>query len=92
MVSPDREEWVKQAKCAGTKDILFAEGAAQRRVKIICSDCPVKRHCLAEALDDQVEWGVWGGKTERERRSLLRAHPDVTSWRSLLLEESDLVR
>ena len=22
--------------------------------------------CLAEALDNQIEWGVWGGMTERE--------------------------
>jgi WhiB family redox-sensing transcriptional regulator len=31
-----------------------------------------------------VEFGVWGGLTERERRALLRRRPDVISWRSLL--------
>jgi len=31
-----------------------------------------------------VEFGVWGGMTERERRALLRRRPDVTSWRELL--------
>ena len=40
--------------------------------------------CLAEALDNEIEWGVWGGLTERERRALLRKRPNVTSWRQLL--------
>ena len=41
--------------------------------------------CLAEALDSRVQWGVWGGMTERERRRLLRSRPDITSWREVLL-------
>jgi WhiB family redox-sensing transcriptional regulator len=44
----------------------------------------VRTECLAEALDHQIEWGVWGGMTERERRALLRRRPNVTSWRRLL--------
>ncbi|QKZ24546.1 hypothetical protein HUT05_00490 [Streptomyces chartreusis] len=28
--------------------------------------------------------GIWGGMTERERRSLLRRRPLVRSWRGLL--------
>ena len=46
--------------------------------------CPVRAECLAEALDNEIEWGVWGGLTERERRALLRKRPNVTSWRQLL--------
>ena len=41
--------------------------------------------CLAEALDNRIEWGVWGGMTERERRLLLRQRTDVRSWRSVLV-------
>jgi WhiB family redox-sensing transcriptional regulator len=40
--------------------------------------------CLADALDNRVEFGVWGGMTERERRALLRRRPNVTSWGRLL--------
>ena len=32
------------------------------------------------ALDNHVEFGVWGGMTERQRRALLRQHPEVVSW------------
>jgi WhiB family redox-sensing transcriptional regulator len=39
---------------------------------------------LADSLDNEIEFGVWGGMTERERRALLRRRPDVKSWRTLL--------
>ena len=47
---------------------MFVQGAAQNRVKQICGGCPVKMECLADALDNRIEFGVWGGMTERERR------------------------
>lgn len=50
----------------------------------MCRGCPVRTECLADALDNRVEFGVWGGLTERERRALLRRRPNVDSWRDLL--------
>ena len=50
----------------------------------MCLACPVRTECLAEALDSRIEFGVWGGMTERERRALLRRRPDVLSWAELL--------
>ena len=77
--------WSEQAACRETDpDEMFVQGAAQNRVKQICSGCPVKMECLADALDNHIEFGVWGGMTERERRALLRRRPNVTSWRHLL--------
>ena len=64
-------------------DKLFVRGAEQNKAKTMCAGCPVRTECLAEALDNQIEWGVWGGMTERERRALLRRRPNA-SWRSLL--------
>lgn len=65
-------------------DDLFVEGAAQNRAKSLCTGCPVQAECLAYALDQRVEHGVWGGMTERERRGLLRRRPTVRSWARLL--------
>lgn len=79
------EDWTAAAACRGScPDALFVKGAEQNRAKQLCAACPVRTECLAEALDNQIEWGVWGGMTERERRSLLRRRPNVTSWRMLL--------
>jgi WhiB family redox-sensing transcriptional regulator len=67
------------------EDALFPEASDQKRARLVCSGCPVRFECLAEALDNRIEWGVWGGMTERERRLLLRQRSDVKSWRSVLL-------
>jgi WhiB family redox-sensing transcriptional regulator len=80
-----REDWTMRAKCRGMEDALFPEASDQKRARLVCSGCPVRFECLAEALDNRIEWGVWGGMTERERRLLLRQRSDVKSWRSVLL-------
>jgi WhiB family transcriptional regulator, redox-sensing transcriptional regulator len=78
------ETWACAAACASSPDDLFVRGAEQHKAKTVCATCPVRAECLAEALDNRIEWGVWGGLTERERRTLLRRRPNVTSWRRLL--------
>ena len=77
-------DWTEQASCRGRTDEMFPEPSQQKRARQVCFGCPVRAQCLAEALDNQIEWGVWGGKTERERRLILRRRPDVGSWRALL--------
>jgi WhiB family redox-sensing transcriptional regulator len=78
-------EWAARGACrTSDPDALFVQGAAQNRAKAVCSNCPVRTECLADALDNRIEFGVWGGMTERERRSLLRRRPNVASWRRLL--------
>lgn len=78
------EDWAAAAVCCkALPDQLFVKGAEQNKVKQMCGTCPVRTECLAEALDNRIEWGVWGGMTERERRALLRRRPRE-SWRSVL--------
>ena len=80
-VADARTAWVLQGLCLTTDpDKLFVRGAAQRKAAAMCRDCPVKAECLADALDNEVEFGVWGGMTERQRRALLKQHPEVVSW------------
>ncbi|MGN6162713.1 MAG: WhiB family transcriptional regulator [Marmoricola sp.] len=79
------EDWAGAASCrGGAPDRLFVKGAEQNRAKSLCFSCPVRAECLAEALDNQIEWGVWGGLTERERRALLKNKPEVGSWTAVL--------
>lgn len=80
-----RIEWVSKARCRTTDpDELFVQGAAQRKAAVICRHCPVAAECLADALDNQMEFGVWGGMTERQRRAVLKQHPEVVSWSEFL--------
>jgi len=80
-----RVDWRCRAACRdGDPDRLFVRGAAQREAKMVCFGCPVRLECLSEALDHRIEFGVWGGMTERERRALLRRRPEVQSWHDLL--------
>lgn len=90
-VSFDRSEWVTQARCrSGDPDALFVRGAQQRKAAVICERCPVLTECQADALDNKVEFGVWGGLTERQRRALLRNNPDITDWASYLANGGEL--
>lgn len=84
-------DWRCRAACrGGDPDRLFVRGAAQREAKLVCFGCPVRTECLAEALDHRIEFGVWGGMTERERRALLRRRPEVQSWHELLHNARDV--
>jgi WhiB family redox-sensing transcriptional regulator len=73
--------WILKARCRSVDpDELFVRGAAQKKVALMCRHCPVIAECAADALDNRVEFGVWGGMTERQRRALLAQHPEVVSW------------
>lgn len=77
--------WRAAARCrVADADALFTRGRVQREARQFCDTCPVRTECLAHALDHQIEVGVWGGMTERERRALLRQRPRVASWNELL--------
>lgn len=78
----DDEHWTARGACGtAAPDALFVAGAAQRVARELCFRCPVRLECLVDALDHRIDFGVWGGMTERERRALLRSRPEVTSWR-----------
>ncbi len=54
-----------QALCRTTDpDELFVRGAAGRGD---LRHCPVMQSVRQDALDNKVEFGVWGGMTERQR-------------------------
>ena len=85
LVTEGERAWVAKALCVTRDpDELFVRGAAQRRAAAVCRHCPVVQECAADALDNQVEYGIWGGMTERQRRALLKQHPDVVSWADFL--------
>jgi len=76
MEVPITEErpWAVFSACRDVDPGLFfplthAEEEAALRV---CSGCAVRIDCFEYALESRVHFGVWGGMTEKQRKSLLR--------------------
>ena len=46
---------------------------ATEQAKTICRRCPSVTDCLNQALNTPIHDGIWGGLTEKERASILRA-------------------
>jgi WhiB family redox-sensing transcriptional regulator len=61
---------------AADPDLWFAEDPSDlERAKTLCGDCPVRRQCLAAALDRAEPWGVWGGEILDRGMVLARKRP-----------------
>jgi WhiB family redox-sensing transcriptional regulator len=73
-----KEEWEHYALCYGMdQSLFFPENSPGRDARIysakqVCARCPVKRECLDTALDDPKLVGIWGGRTEQERKDMRR--------------------
>ena len=83
---PKNQGWRQLAACRGIDaKIFFPAGETGDAVdqveaaKLLCNDCPVQRACLEFALITRQEYGIWGGTTEGERRSIRPAHQGVLS-------------
>jgi WhiB family redox-sensing transcriptional regulator len=49
--------------CRDDAELWFADSPADVELaKQLCLDCPVRRACLAGALERREPWGVWGGE------------------------------
>lgn len=74
--------WADRAACSGADSSVFfpeTRGTANAaRALLICGRCTVKSECLQHALTRPENDGVWGGKTEQERRDMkpARKQPD----------------
>ncbi len=80
-MTPLDRSWQPVALCRGNHSHLFfppstAERKDERerreaRAKSICSVCPVKAQCVEYAMEIREPYGIWGGLTESERRTIL---------------------
>lgn len=72
--------WQERGSCRGPqRELFFPPGhfevkrekqERERRAKEICATCPVQQECLRNALEIRESFGIWGGRTEDERRGL----------------------
>jgi WhiB family redox-sensing transcriptional regulator len=74
------DEWQLDALCRGNHAYLFFPPSSferkdererrEMKAKAICGVCPVREPCSNHAIDIREPFGIWGGLTEVERRSI----------------------
>jgi len=62
--------WIDDALWAEVDPELFYpdQGGSPEPARIICRKCPVIAQCLQYAIANNIQYGVWGGMSERKRR------------------------
>ena len=65
---PNAERWRASAVCQDDPGPHFSPIPYDRAVALeACSRCPSRVPCLKYAVDTNQVFGIWGGRTERER-------------------------
>ena len=74
--------WRADALCAEVGlDLFYPEvGESTAAAKAVCARCAVRPECAQYALDHGERFGIWGGMSVRERRSV-RTEPDPIKTR-----------
>ncbi|MCS4485251.1 WhiB family transcriptional regulator [Gleimia sp. 6138-11-ORH1] len=77
-------DWRSHAACLNVDPELFfpigntGPAVAQAaEAKAVCASCTVIDTCLQWAIDNNQDSGVWGGKSEDERRAYKRRNARV---------------
>lgn len=60
--------WRDAAACRDSDSDTFFNPALQERAKSICAECPVSLQCLLYAQGNRMTYGVWGGRTAKQRQ------------------------
>jgi WhiB family redox-sensing transcriptional regulator len=74
-------DWMAIGKCREMPPTVFfpSDGLGVQAAQRICEGCAVAETCLEYALVNRIDHGVWGGRSERERRRILRRRRTVVS-------------
>jgi WhiB family redox-sensing transcriptional regulator len=64
--------WMDAANCTEiAPDAWFPEKGAVSNLTYqaveVCKTCPVRQRCLDYAIDNEIRFGTWGGKTAEQR-------------------------
>jgi WhiB family redox-sensing transcriptional regulator len=90
------QEWQDRAACRTIPVELFFPPAEQEAddAKLICEACSVREPCLEFAIAAGERFGIWGGLTPQERRSLVakRRSRAAAAARVAAEEAASLVR
>jgi WhiB family redox-sensing transcriptional regulator len=69
-------DWMDEALCRGRKDLDFIPEEAYNTVApkavAVCKVCPVREDCLEFAVENHIQYGIWGGMNYPQRKRYLR--------------------
>lgn len=95
-------DWTGAACIGRDPDGFFPErGTAQitaRDAKKVCNGedgrpiCPLRETCLEYALENKERFGIWGGKSERERARISKRRRVLAEQRELQLKTEQEVK
>ena len=68
--------WREAALCSNSDSDLFFDPALQEEAAKICAECSVSVQCLLYAQTNRMTFGVWGGRTAKQRRKMPRLNGD----------------
>jgi len=80
-------DWRSDALCAQVDAEIFYpdQGGGHKDALSICYKCPARLDCLIEAVQSSEQFGIWGGTTPSQRRTIARLlHADPQEDRSPL--------
>lgn len=70
IIDSDGHEWLDD----GTIWEAFGDTSPYyTEARDVCEGCPIRKDCLAHAMERKERWGMWGGLTPIERRRIERA-------------------
>lgn len=66
--------WMDRGLCVETDPDAFfpGQGEPAKDAKQVCRACEVRAECLEYALQNRIEFGIWGGTSEMDRRAMRR--------------------
>jgi WhiB family redox-sensing transcriptional regulator len=86
MREPQRTGWRRLSACAGIDtDIFYPEPSTPENkadAKAVCARCDVRLECLLDAFATSERFGIRGGLTPRERRTLARRMREADTRRA----------
>ena len=69
--------WMNDSKCYADDGITWFPQQGERHLTLMakefCKNCAVRERCLDWALENEIMYGVWGGRSSAERRKVLHA-------------------
>jgi WhiB family redox-sensing transcriptional regulator len=70
------DAWSNNSPCKDKTDLFFGdeEGATKQDAIDICNTCSARIDCLEYAIFNQLNYGIAGGKTSRERIKLRKKY------------------